>query len=62
MQEEKEQCKTEVEAEGDAVQDKKICDLTLKASKNERITKVEASNDLVDLFTKGFRAIRSWFR
>lgn len=58
--EEKEQCKNEVPVE--TASDNVICDLSLKASKNSTSTKVEASNDLIDLIVKGVQAVKSLFR
>lgn len=60
MPEEKEQCKNEVPVE--TASDNVICDLSLKASKNSTSTKVEASNDLIDLIVKGVQAVKSLFR
>ena len=57
---EKEQCKNEVPVE--TASDNVICDLSLKASKNNTSTKVEASNDLIDLIVKGVQAVKSLFR
>lgn len=57
---EKEQCKNEVPVE--TASDNVICDLSLKASKNNMSTKVEASNDLIDLIVKGVQAVKSLFR
>ena len=57
---EKEQCKNEVPVE--TASDNVICDLSLKASKNNTSTKVEASNDLIALIVKGAQAVKSLFR